>query len=111
MKSLSNMNQVELLPWIRELKIETNTLLHQEELSWRQRSRSIWSQARDKNTKYFHYRASHKRRKNHISGINNSNGVWCTAEDHIAEVAEKYFEDLFHSTNPTTLEEVLDLVE
>lgn len=36
------MNQVALLPWIRELKIETNTLLHQEELSWRQRSRSIY---------------------------------------------------------------------
>ena len=44
-------------------------------------------------------------------GINDSNGVWCTSEDSIAEVAELYFKELFLLANPTALEEVLEAVD
>lgn len=63
---------------IQDLKAVINTLLHQDELFWWQRSRSIWLQVGNKNTKYFHQRASHRRRKNHISRIQDSFGGWHT---------------------------------
>lgn len=39
---------------IRSVKDEINTILYQDELHWWQCSRSIWLQAGDKNTKFFH---------------------------------------------------------
>ena len=69
LEELSRENKAENMQRIRTLKSEINTILHQDELFWRQRSRSIWLPAGDKNTKFFHQRASQRRRKNHISGI------------------------------------------
>ena len=54
LEELSAMNDPNKVPEIRELKNNINTLLHQDELFWRQRSRSIWLPAGEKNTKYFH---------------------------------------------------------
>ena len=51
LKELSRENKVDHMQRIRTLKSEINTILHQDELFWQQRSRSIWFPARDKNTK------------------------------------------------------------
>ena len=80
----SMQNKAEHLQTINALKIEINTILHQDELFWRQRSRSIWLPTDDKNTKFFHQRASQRRRKNHIFGVQDKEGVWCSSNDHIA---------------------------
>ena len=54
LEALVNQNQADHLPRIKELEAEINTILNQDKLFWRQRSRSIWLHAGDKNTKYFH---------------------------------------------------------
>ena len=105
------MNNADNFEVIQKVKDEINALLLQEELFWRQRSRSIWLPARDKNTKYFHQRASQRHRKNHISGFLDDQGRWCNIEDEVASVAEKYFKILFTSTTSTNLNLVLDLVD
>ncbi|XP_075663398.1 uncharacterized protein LOC142632978 [Castanea sativa] len=100
---LTSMNTADNIELIQKVKNEIQSLLLQDELFWRQRSRSIWLSAGDKNTKYFHQRASQRRRKNHIHGFLDENGQWCTSESDTARVAEAYFQNLFTSTNPTNL--------
>ena len=69
LEALSSMNLAENQEVIQRVRDEINSLLFQDELFWRQRSRSIWLPAADKNTKYFHQRASQRRRKTHIHGF------------------------------------------
>ena len=64
LEALCSLNSVDQLPAIKGLKYEINDLLHQEELAWCQRSQYIWLPTGDKNTKFFHQRASHRRHKN-----------------------------------------------
>lgn len=60
-----------------ELKINEKLveLYHREELMWRQRSRIQWLSAGDKNTRFFHMRASLRRKKNMIKALANSLGA------------------------------------
>ena len=57
---------------------------------------------------FFHQRASQRQLKNHISGIFNKDGTWRTSEDHIAQIAEQYFQELFSLAHPMGMESVLD---
>ena len=95
---------------IQKVKDEINDLLLQEIFFWRQRSRSIWLPAKDKNTKYFHQRASQKCRKNHVSGFLDDQGRWCNSEEDIARVVEQYFKNLFTFATPNNLDLVLDSI-
>jgi len=61
LEALMKQNTGDKMESINMVKGEINRLLYQEELTWRQRSRAIWLQASDKNTKFFHQRASQRR--------------------------------------------------
>ena len=111
LKHLTVMNNADNLDVIQKVKDEINALLLQEELFWGQRSRSIWLLAGDKNTKYFHQRASQRCRKNQIIGLLDDQGRWCNAEADIAREAENYFKELFTSGNLTNLNLVLNSVD
>ena len=111
LEALCSLNSADQLPAIKGLKFEINDLLHQEELAWCQRSRSILLLTGDKNTKFFHQRASHRRRKNQILGIFDEEGNWNTTEGSIAQTVERYFQHLFTSSNPDEIEGVLNSVD
>lgn len=83
LKALSTTGYKTNLAQINNLRDEINTLLHQEEVLWRQRSRAIWLPTGDKNTKSFHKRASQRQKKNQIDEQMDRNGIWRTDKQSI----------------------------
>ncbi|CAM8882279.1 unnamed protein product [Rhodiola kirilowii] len=69
-----------------------------EEIYWRQRSREEWLKEGDRNTKFFHAKASHRRKINSLEGIKDSSGRWLKEEKEIAEQVRSYFGGLFESS-------------
>ncbi|KAL5571808.1 hypothetical protein UlMin_021405 [Ulmus minor] len=78
------------------------SLLHKEEKYWKQRSRVSWLRDGDKNTKFFHRKASNKRFKNEILGICDENGCWQTEVGLVKSVFRDYFSAIFNSSNPSS---------
>jgi hypothetical protein len=60
----------------KQLALEIERLLEQEEIHWAQRSRVNWLQFGDKNTSYFHRSASTRRERNRIKRLRNDQGAW-----------------------------------
>ena len=54
-----------------------------------------WLKHGDRNTKFFHSKASQRRRMNYIKGIKNANGVWVEEVEEVVEVASDYFMNIF----------------
>lgn len=53
----------------------------------------------DRNTKYFHHKASSRKKKNKIKGLMNSNGEWCTEDRHMEHIVESYYRNMFTSNS------------
>jgi hypothetical protein len=53
----------------RNVERELDSLLEQEELYWRQRSRINWLKDGDRNTKFFHRKATWRAKKNNIDRL------------------------------------------
>ena len=63
--------------------------------------RILWYGLGDRNTKFFHSRASQRGKKNSISGIWDEYGNWCDTNDSIAATSISYFETLFTIAHPS----------
>ena len=57
-----------------EVSKNLDDLLIKQEIYWAQRSRLSWLKHGDKNTKFFHAKASQRRRRNHIQRIKDRDG-------------------------------------
>lgn len=66
----------------------------------------------DKNTKYFHHKASQRRLRNYIHGLYDERGVWRDDEEDVGWVIENYYNNLFTSSFPSdeALSDVLNVV-
>ena len=60
----------------------------------------------DKNSNYFHNKASQRFRRNQILGLKDLRGVICMGHDYVAGLLENYYQHLFTSSNLCDLEEV-----
>ncbi|KAL9666847.1 hypothetical protein QQ045_001191 [Rhodiola kirilowii] len=79
------------------LSEELDEWLEREEIWWRQRSRAEWLKNGDRNTSYFHERASQRKRRNHISSLKNHEREQCSSEQEVASIIINYFSNIFHS--------------
>lgn len=83
------------------MELQIDNILQDEEIFWRQRSRIAWLKEGDRNTKFFHARASTRKRKNEIKCLTNEAGVWTEDEEEIESIDCSYFIELFSSTAPS----------
>ncbi|KAJ1432733.1 Endonuclease/exonuclease/phosphatase [Sesbania bispinosa] len=60
----------------KKLLEEYDEVLRLHELYWQQRSRALWLQEGDKNTKFFHNKASMRQKHNTITKLKNDSGEW-----------------------------------
>lgn len=91
---------------INKIRKEISDLLDSEEIMWHQRSKVQWLSLGDCNTKYFHSKASERKKKNTISRISDEDGNWCQSFRATAEVAISYFEKLYTTSNPSSISKV-----
>ena len=103
----------EVIRRTKQKEMELDNLLANEEYYWQQRARTDCLRGGDRNTKFFHAKASQRKAKKQIEGLEDSHGRWLTQQDGIAEVIETYFQDIFKSSHPLeeNLSMVLDCVE
>ncbi|KAL5566082.1 hypothetical protein UlMin_029246 [Ulmus minor] len=73
----------------------------------------LWLKSRDRNSKFFHRKASARRAKNSIEGLFDRNEKWCQDKKGIAHITKSYFTNLLSSSSPHSLDMdmVLNLLE
>ena len=96
---------------INKLRKELNDLLDCEEIMWQQRSKVNWISLGDRNTKYFHTKASGRKKKNTIFKLMDDRGIWRELDSEVAEVAVSYFENLYRTSHPYKILEVVEVVD
>ncbi|KAA3483070.1 reverse transcriptase [Gossypium australe] len=92
--STSREDSVRLL---REYRSRLNFIYAREQMYWEQRSRVQWLKQGDRNTKFFHAKATGRLKKNRIEKIKDENGTWVTDSKDICMAARNYFWNLFRS--------------
>uniref|UniRef100_A0A803NMB3 Reverse transcriptase domain-containing protein n=1 Tax=Cannabis sativa TaxID=3483 RepID=A0A803NMB3_CANSA len=70
-------------------------LLEQEEIYWQQRSRVDWLSSGDRNTKFFHAKASARKSNNKIKSLINGAGVRVHTKADLAATVHEYFASIF----------------
>lgn len=97
---------------LRTKECELDKLLKEEEIYWKIRLREEWLKWGDKNTKWFHQKASHRKRTNKLEGIFDLNDRWKDKEEDIRSVATEYFKKIFTSPNPKNraMEDIMEVI-
>ena len=58
--------------------------------------------SRRQDTKFFHAKASSRKRKNKIEGVEDNGGNWLEGKGDVENKFCEYFQDLFTTSNPST---------
>lgn len=66
---------------------------------WKQRSKVTWLKDGDRNTKFFHRKASNRRAKNRLRGLYDNHGVWQSSDKGIEKVVLGYFSNMFKAVD------------
>jgi hypothetical protein len=92
---------------IKETIVELN---HREEILWWQWSRIMWLAEGDRNTRFFHLRASRRRRRNRITKLKRADGEFTEDEQEMRELATSFYGNLFRSEGVHNMDVVLNSV-
>ena len=96
---------------MQKTRVELNCWLEKDDVMWLQRSRINWFREGDRNTRYFHSKASARYQNNLIDGMEDSIGVWHEDIGIVEGIIVDYYSALFSSFNPTDFMELLDALE
>ena len=68
---------------------------------WHQRSQSNWVKSGDKNTRYFHEKASSRRQKNSVLGLMDESNQWQKDPEVVKNIVVNYYQKLFSTSYNT----------
>ncbi|CAI9767368.1 unnamed protein product [Fraxinus pennsylvanica] len=111
LQSLQSINQGDLNGRIKDTQKQIDVLLEDEEIKWKQRSKQLWLKCGDKNTAYFHKCASQRKKQNFIRSVLNESGELSNKQDEISSTFQLFYQQLFSTSNPTGIEEVVKDLE
>jgi hypothetical protein len=94
----------------RRLEQDLCELFEREEIMARQRSRAEWLREGDRNTAFFHSRASARKKTNHISSLTRDDGSKCEDQSGIKLIVHDFYEKLFSSEPTISMDEVLHAI-
>jgi hypothetical protein len=77
------------------LLAEMDKQLHREEILWQQRSRIDWMRAGDRNTSFFHRKATLRQNKNKIRKLKRPDGPFTNDVAEMEDMASAFFQDLY----------------
>ncbi|XP_060968359.1 uncharacterized protein LOC133035935 [Cannabis sativa] len=83
------------------IQLEILNLEEKIERIWRQKSRECWLKFGDNNTKFFHASTLIRRRRNRISCIEASPGLWLKQRQQIGDYFLSNFKNLYQTTDPS----------
>ncbi|XP_050222528.1 uncharacterized protein LOC126672620 [Mercurialis annua] len=86
------------------LSKEYHDLLRDEEVYWKQRSKSFWLAGGDSNTRYFHNYASARQGTNHINRLRDEKGDWQSKKHEIDGIILRYFNELFSDSSSPNID-------
>jgi hypothetical protein len=99
-----------ILEEARSVERELCELFEREEIMAHQRSRVEWLCEGDRNTTFFHARASARRRTNKIDMSMRADGSKCEAHGEIKSMIHLFYEELFSSESCTSTEDILNAI-
>jgi hypothetical protein len=86
-------------------------LLIREELMWLQRSRVTWLKEGDKNTSFFHRKASNRSRKNKIKKLKLEDGSIMENNEEMKEIVTDFFKNLYKKDAEVNPNPIFELVQ
>jgi hypothetical protein len=95
---------------VRKINSDLDELLHREEMMRKQRSRVRWLAKGDRNTKFFHRKATWRQSKNTIKRIRGLNGNRTDDPEEIKEIANNFFRELYTKDSSVCPDDLLNLI-
>jgi hypothetical protein len=93
------------------LEKRRNKLLKEKEESWRLKSRAIWLESGDENTKFFQAFAKGRKNINTIWQLKDSAGNLETTFEGMSKLGKNYFQNLFKAETQASIEEVVQVAQ
>jgi hypothetical protein len=95
--------ELKVVEWIVERQ-------HREEVMWRQRSGIQWLSEGDRNTRFFHMRASKRKKRNRIERLRRLDGSLAEDNEELGQMARDFYSSLYTTESTVGMAEVLDTV-
>jgi hypothetical protein len=107
----SQIFEQEDLDLLKSLKQRKNDILSIEEASWRLRSRAIWIEKGDKNTKFFHKFASQRCSHNSIWDLSDEDGNLKSTDSELKEMAFNHFKSQYSAIESENIDLQIEVLK
>ena len=96
---------------IQSVRKSLNSWLDAENTMWHQRAKHMWITDGDRNTSFFHQKASNRKQRNTIHGLTDDTGVWQEDDQTVENIILDNFSNIFETNRPTGTSTVIDAIQ